>query len=131
MPLNEKLSPERFIQDFPEFEGTPLVEIQRRITRAEVYISPALQTLDEWDALLAVELMTAHILTLDTQSDGNNGILQSSSIKDVSISMMTPPTKGMFDYLMSQTEYGKQLVLLIETRTIPYQFVGGRFTRVL
>jgi hypothetical protein len=85
---------------------------------------------------LAVDLMCAHLSTLMAippagagEGDGggatSSGILTSASIGAVSVGMMQPPVKGMWDYWFAQTPYGQQLLALLAIKGVGGLYVGG------
>lgn len=126
------ISADDFKKNFPEFESCEDVELY--ILRAECYVSPNNSKLDESKCKLAVYLFAAHLLTLQSSiQDGQiqGGITVSSSIDKVSISMVPPPAKGAFEYWLSQTQYGMELLALVESEISTPFLLGGSFIRTL
>jgi hypothetical protein len=96
--------------------------------------------LNDGSLQFAHDLMCAHIATLlavpaQGASGGggggssgiptSGGVLQSASIGAVSVSMMAPPAKGMWEYWFAQTPYGQQLLALLAILGVGGLYVGG------
>jgi Protein of unknown function (DUF4054) len=82
----------------------------------------------------ARDLMCAHIATLmavppeDASGAGGatgGGVVSSASIGAVSVSMMQPPAKGMWDFWFAQTPYGQQLLALLAIKGVGGLYIGG------
>lgn len=75
--------------------------------------------------LLALNLMTAHFAKLASAiADGQTtGIETAATIDKVSVTMMAPPVKGMWQYWLAQTPYGQQLLALLSAKA-----AGGLYT---
>lgn len=126
------ISADDFKKNFPEFESCEDVELC--ILRAECYVSPDNSKLEKSKWKLAVYLFTAHLLTLQSSiRDGQlqGGIVVSSSIDKVSVSMAPPQIKGSFEYWLGQTQYGIELLALLETEVSTPYLHGGSFIRTL
>lgn len=82
--------------------------------------------------LLAIEYMAAHLKTLsDKAIDGSaGGIIGSSSVGDVSVSLIQPPIKKQFDYWCNQTIYGQSYLALLQTCAPAGMYIGGTCERV-
>lgn len=122
-----------FKQYFPEFKDVQ--NITFCLTRAKCYLPPNNSNLPEGEKYkLAVYLFTAHLLILQKNiADGQvtAGLPSSASINSVSISMVPPSSSGAFEYWMNQTQYGAELLALLEMEVpVPLLF-GGSFVRVL
>lgn len=84
---------------------------------------------------LALDLMCAHITTLFTQDENNaeeggetgqaGGIETSASVGAVSVSMLPPPVGDAWEYWLNQTQYGKQLLALLQVKAVGGFYVGG------
>jgi hypothetical protein len=86
---------------------------------------------------LARDLMCAHLATImsvpasgggsgSIESGGTSGgILTNASIGAVSVGMMAPPVKGMWDYWFAQTPYGQQILALLAIKGVGGLYVGG------
>lgn len=77
--------------------------------------------------LQALNLMTAHLaklakLIVDGQTPG---IETQATIDKVSVTMMTPPLKGMWQYWLGQTPYGQQLLALLMAKSVGGQYTPG------
>lgn len=78
----------------------------------------------------ALYLMTAHLLALGViiatgNYTGQPGVLNSSSIGDVSVSLTPPPAKSQWRWWLNTTPYGAQLISLLEFQSVGGFFVGG------
>jgi len=75
----------------------------------------------------ALYLMTAHVTALSDNiaSKVSAGIEISSSIGDVSVSMMPPPIKDGWQFWLSQTARGQQLWALLVANIVGGFSVGG------
>lgn len=91
----------------------------------------------------ARDLMCAHLATLMGQpaiSGGGGGevesgipaggVLTNASIGAVSVGIMAPPAKGMWDYWFAQTPYGQQLLALLAIKGVGGLYVGGLPERI-
>jgi len=92
----------------------------------------------------ARDLMCAHLATLmsvpaDSSGGGSGsveggapagGILTNASIGAVSVGVMPPPVKGMWDYWFAQTPYGQQLLALLAIKGVGGLYVGGLPERI-
>jgi hypothetical protein len=86
-------------------------------------------------AVLALNLMTAHIATLMAQDQANeqqsgiagtpNGIETNATIGSVSVGQMQPPVDDMWDYWLAQTGYGQMLQALLKVKSVGGFYVGG------
>lgn len=83
---------------------------------------------------LALDLMCAHLATLlappdaaagEDGSTGGGGLITSASIGAVSVGIMQPPVKDMWDYWLGQTPYGQQLLALFSVKAVGGFYVGG------
>ena len=132
------VSIDEFYTYFPEFNTDDYTTIaSAALARAQVYIS-----LKNWGRLqddkrvLAVYLLMAHLATLmyktstgDTSS--TSGRVASASVGEVSISYEALPTStDDFDYWLSLTPYGLELLALLNTLTAAPFYIGGSYERV-
>ncbi len=76
---------------------------------------------------LALDLMTAHIATLDkAQATGSAvGIVQSATVDKVSVTTVPPPVKSQFQWWLCQTTYGTRLLSLLKSKAAGGLYVGG------
>lgn len=84
----------------------------------------------------AICLMAAHLLTLrERAAEGGNiggpGAVASSSVGNVSVSMVTPPNQDQYQYWMNQTPYGAELMRLLAIFANGGLYVGGSYELVL
>lgn len=78
----------------------------------------------------AIMLCLAHLLTLDAYiasngGQGSAGIVTSSSIDKVSVSLAPPPITSPWDYWLQQTPYGSQLLAQLSAASVGGFYVGG------
>ena len=114
---------------FPEFAATADLVITAYFSAAGNYIG----TDDVWDGLkdasldFALQLMTAHLMKvgLSAGSGGQEGVVTSSSVGDVSVSLLTPPVKDGWQFWLSSTPYGMQLWALLSVRAAGGWTIGG------
>jgi len=131
--VNIDINENDFKQCFPEFNEAENVDLC--ITRAKCYISPKIcNNFTEDKHKLAIYLFTAHLLTLQKNiADGFSaaGLTSSASISSVSVSMVPPPSVGAFEYWLNQTQYGAELLALLEIEFPLPLLLGGSFIRTL
>lgn len=127
---------------FPEFSDTT----KYPASQIEVYWDLASSFVDETDfpgriltgAALenAVYLLTAHLYTLALQAQaavaqgqapGSNqgGFETSATIDKISVTMLAPPAKDMWEWWLAQTPYGQQLLALLQLLAVGGMSVGG------
>lgn len=107
---------------FPEFadgDKYPDAYLTRFITQAEAYISSENCVLRPKVRTLAIQYMTCHLLTL-AQVDGTGnatgaegGIVISSHIGNVSVSLQAPIARDAFEQWIQSTLYGKMYWALL------------------
>jgi len=80
----------------------------------------------------ALNLMTAHITAINDinaaaaeNQSTSVGLVTSASVGDVSVSIQPPPTKSAFDYWLSLTPYGQQLLALLNMIGAGGLYIGG------
>lgn len=114
---------------FPELSINSDMQVNAVFSVAENYISAD----DVWNGFngaaldYALQLMTAHLLKVgNAASSGNTqGVVVSSSVADVSVSLMPPPVKSGWQFWLSSTSYGLQLWALLSVRAAGGWTVGG------
>lgn len=130
---NVEITKEDFVTSFPEFKEMDNIDIF--LIRAKCYISP-----NDYGNLsgdcrkLAIYLFAAHLLTLQKNiADGQTGagLTASASIDRVSVSMVPPPSLGAFEYWLNQTQYGAELLALLQSKMPVPLLLGGSFVRTL
>lgn len=131
------ITADRFRADFPEFtDETKHTEsaIVNVLHRASSFVSRWNSgALKDEKRILAIELMAAHLKFLqDGAIVGNTGggLIGSSSVGSVSVTMIPPLVKRQFDYWMNQTMYGQQYLALLGSLAPAGLFFGGSFQRV-
>lgn len=69
---------------------------------------------------LALNLMTAHLAALSTliAGGGTPGLVQSSTIDKISVTLTPPPVKSQFDWWLALTPYGAQLLALLQAKSV-------------
>ena len=113
-----------FRASLPEFANTtkyPDAYIQRFITQSTMFITTDSGIIKDDVRVLAIEYMTAHLITLaaidgagNTVSDGNTGgVLTSASIDSVSVAFQAVIAKDAFEQWIQSTPYGKMYWALL------------------
>lgn len=81
---------------------------------------------------VAINLMTAHLLALNIQSniDGENVIpqqafIESATISKITVSLQKFETKSQFSWWLNQTPYGQQLSSLLNASLVGGFYYGG------
>ena len=80
------------------------------------------------DALdIILNFLTAHIAKQQAMiADGQDTVIvTASTIDKVSVSLLAPPVKNMFQYWLATTPYGKQVLAMARA-----QFAGGFYSAV-
>ena len=125
------LTEDIFISQFPEFANSE--NIDNMIGRATLYITP-------FNALCCdrqqyvVFLLTAHFLALQNNindGDSSGGLETGATVDKVSVSIAPPPFTDGFEYWLSQTTYGQQLLAFLNILSATPNYIGGSFQRVL
>lgn len=107
-----------FRSSLPEFADTtkyPNTYIQRFITQSTMFITTDSGIIKDDVRVLAIEYMTAHLITLaaidgagNKVADGNSGgVLTSASIDSVSVAFQAVIAKDAFEQWIQSTPYGK------------------------
>lgn len=138
MSADVTLTVSQFRADFPEFVNPPYTDpiVQAGIDRTTCFISQTnSDQLKDGCRLLAMEYMTAHILSKacgSPSSGGNNqgGLVGSSTVGSVSVTMIPPASTGVFSYWMNQSCYGQAYLALLQTKAPAGLYLGGSFQRV-
>lgn len=131
---NEIVTVEQFLKDFSEFEKIDVGAIKNYITRAGVFVTSDENCYTTQERLLMIELMTAHLITISEKNkDGignSNGFVSSAHVNNVSVSTNAPPTSDNFEYWLSLTSYGQELLAMF-TSLHHFHYYGGSEARVL
>lgn len=77
--------------------------------------------------VLALNLMTAHIgFIFKTIADGDTpALMQSATIDKVTVTVTPPPVKSQFNWWLSLSPYGQQLLALLQTVGVGGFYAGG------
>lgn len=77
--------------------------------------------------LRALNLMTAHLTDLSTKAAAGHhaGIVQASTIDNVSVTLVPVPAESEWSYWMQMTPYGMQLLALLKVRAVGGMYLGG------
>ncbi len=77
--------------------------------------------------ILALNLMTAHLTALSVIVAGGQvpGLVQDATIDKVSVNLTPPPLKNQFNWWMSLTPYGQQLLAMLQAVSVGGMFIGG------
>lgn len=75
----------------------------------------------------AITLMTAHLTALSVLIAKGQvpGLVQSATIDKIAISLTPPPVKNQWQWWLSLTPYGQQLLALLHVAAVGGLFVGG------
>lgn len=82
-----------------------------------------------------IYLYTAHLSKLtyserSGQTSGQGGFVAGASVDGVSVNYVQPPSDGsMFNYWLSTTPYGLELLAILDSLVIP-RYIGGSIERV-
>lgn len=76
---------------------------------------------------LALDLMTAHLVYLNDllQSGQTPQIVTSATIDKVTVSLQAPPNPDEWNWWLSTTPYGLQLLALLKAKSIGGFYAGG------
>lgn len=131
------VTPALFRAAFPEFSSaTDYTDalVQRFITMAEAYCSTKNFRVKPTTRILLIELMTAHLITLNNidptthQSTGSgsvSGFETSATVGSVSVSLQAPVAKNAFQTWINSTGYGQQYwALLVANNALGIHYVG-------
>lgn len=128
-----------FYEEFPEFNTEEYKAI------CPIAFRQAKRHAKRWNSCIicgdskkdAIYLLTAHLsaLRLKAQSGqssgGGAGIVASASVGEVSIGYQQIPSSDAFEYWLSSTPYGLELLALLESLTAVPVYIGGTLERVL
>ena len=134
------LTVSKFRSDFDDFSNSELYPdgvVQSYIERAYMYCSNNVRfILKDDERLYAIELMTAHLLSLrdmmkKSGTGGELGQVSSTSIGSVSVSLVAPINRNSLSYWLNLTGYGKEYLALLSAHTPMGFYYGGSYQRVL
>ena len=77
---------------------------------------------------LAINYMTAHLTALSVliAAGQTPGLVQNSAIDKISVGLTPPPLKNQWQWWLSTTPYGQELLALLQTRSTGGWYIGGR-----
>lgn len=80
---------------------------------------------------LALYLMSCHLLKIADGIASGTPVqaMQSASEGSVSIGFITPPLKNRWQWWLSATPYGQQLLAMLEAIAVGGLYIGGSFNR--
>ena len=122
---------------FSDAEQYPDGIIENSIEMAKCFISDTISgccpVSFECRALM-LELMSAHILSLQSsgsseqggESSGVSGMITAATIADVHVNTAVPADQGQLQWYLNQTPYGQQLFALLKIKSSPLYFGGSR-----
>ncbi|GAB3484394.1 DUF4054 domain-containing protein [Azotobacter salinestris] len=115
-----------FRQRFPQFASVPDETVTATAADAECYLSGQGCSCAE----LQIELMTAHLLALrqaaQAGTGGVTGAVTSATVGKVTVSTTPPPVRSSWDWWLSSTPYGAELLALLRSCAVGGLYVGGR-----
>ena len=124
-----------FRAQYPAFSNAttfPDLTLQAYWDTANNYITNASQTLlcggmTDAQLKLALYLMTAHIAAISVliAAGQTPGIVTSATIDKVSVTTQPPPVQDQFQWWLSLTPYGQQLLALLTVQSVGGFYVGG------
>lgn len=119
----------------------PEATLQAWWNTAISYISPT-QTLNWWEVgqtagndntpqQLAINLMTAHLIFIsgliaNGKASPGGGIVSSATIDKITVSTVPPPVKSQWQWWLSQSPYGANLLALLSLKSTGGFYIGGR-----
>lgn len=124
-------TPSTFRVLFPQFADAvafPDVVLSANFDMATGYVSPDIYgDMPSGARVQALNLMTAHLMALRAlvAAGSQGGIVQSSTVGDVSVTLQPPPVRSQWAWWLNQTPYGAQLVALLDGQAVGGFYVGG------
>lgn len=118
-----------FREKFPEFSGSTDARLEMYFDISANYLSTSTYGyLPEAGRTHALDLMTAHLVTLATAiaSGDMTGVINSSTVDKVSVTLTPPPAGSQFAHWLNMTGYGQMLLALFRTHNAGGFVVGGR-----
>jgi len=127
----------KFRAQLPEFADAvayPQAVLAAQFDMATIFIaadgSPC-DALSGKPLVAALNYMTAHLLIasqraqVGTPGNAQGGFETSSSIGEISVSVLAPPAKDAWDWWLYQTQYGQALMALLKMLAVGGLSVGG------
>jgi len=80
---------------------------------------------------LALNYMTAHLTKIgtDTTVGDDPAFVNSATVDKVSVNIQSPPQKDQYEWWLSLTSYGQQLLALLKIRPVGGFYIGGSIER--
>lgn len=134
--------PQQFRDRFPEFADDTVytdARLEMYWDMANIFISSdgsPCRVLTGKQLALALQLMTAHLLSLSVQaasdsstgaagSGESGGFVTSASVGDISVSKLAPPATDGWQFWLSGSPYGTELWALLSLLSAGGFYVGG------
>lgn len=123
--------PTLFRIQFPEFSDPvafPDALLQAHWNIAILYVNPNDNCFMSGDTLQYIlNALTAHITKIydNNAKKKTSGIVTSATIDKVSVALLAPPVDNQFEWWLSLTPYGAQLLALLQTITAGGFYFGG------
>ena len=121
----------KFREQFPEFSN----EITYPDSMLEMYweMATCYVSNEDYGCLsgscreLALYFMTAHLTKIgtDTTNGEDPAFVTSATVDKVSVSTQPPPQKDQYEWWLSLTSYGQQLLALLKAKSAGGLYVGG------
>ncbi len=124
--------PVEFRLRFPAFANPmvyPTVVLQRYWDMATCYISDLnYGWLHGKCRRLAIDLMLCHLLALNEliAAGQTPGLVNNATIDKVSVGLVPPPVKTQYQWWLSLTPYGQELLALLQVKSVGGFYIGGR-----
>lgn len=123
--------PVKFRLQFPEFaDSTKYTDVM-----LDMYFEMATCYVDDEDygclsgscRELALNFMTAHLTKIgtDTTIGDDPAFVSSATVDKVSVTTKPPPEKDQYEWWMSLTSYGQQLLALLKAKSAGGCYIGG------
>lgn len=126
------LTTQVFIAQFPEFADNEYIEIM--ISRALSWVDVHYCRLKRKQKQYVIFLLTAHLLAQQNainNGDTTGGLQTSASIDKVNVSVAPAPFSDNFDYWLTQSRYGQELLGFLNIQTATPIYIGGSPVRIL
>lgn len=119
-----------FQSQIPAYATTPVQSVCAAYwSQAALYVNPD----DNWcggladGALdLALNLLTAHLIYINNLilAGQTTAIVTGSTIDKITVNLLAPPVKNMFQYWLATSPYGQQLLALLRAKAAGGWYVG-------
>lgn len=75
----------------------------------------------------AITMMVAHLAALSVIIAGGQipGLVQSATVDKITVSLTPPPLNNQFQWWLSLTPYGQQLLALLQVSSVGGFYIGG------